>query len=588
MKLNTTLILLLLGLVGLLAVGFLPTQAADLGKEEVDVSVVTKQQRSQPLPRLFDFEYYKSVFKKKYSSLREELVRRKIVLAKAFRAFVSGIAYKYRQSKFYLALNPRSDRTPAENKRSLPKIKPFSGASTVKQPEDKADEPELVDEADVERELEEIRQKAAETDNEAFKKIATELEKSGSEKHRAKRDADISPVRLDFSLDKLINTEGADQKQPLDNIPSNNPNYEPPEVTSFGMEAEGDAPMDPNELDRLLKKDDYIDITSEAKVAHEQPLPDDETGQSNQSFFNWVLSSFMPSFMEPEQPLMSAAVELGDHRYVDHSKSKCMIPVGNQGDCGSCYAFAMTAYYSWLLCKKIGSLAHISEQYIVDCGPMTRYKPFLNGCDGGVPEYGSGFFEEFGSELASKYPYVAREGACPYENVEEYDRMGYIRWGEGAADAIRIPKRKFESQLKKSPIVIAIGTQGGFLEYGGGIHDGKDCCKGIEDACDEHAVLLVGHGREDGEDYWLIRNSHSVHYGEKGYYRLNKKADCIRPHEGFIFTPSKTGDIEDIDVFANAGRSRHVQKKINNLHRYINYTKPAGPTKYYRQPIYTL
>ena len=50
--------------------------------------------------------------------------------------------------------------------------------------------------------------------------------------------------------------------------------------------------------------------------------------------------------------------------------------------------------------------------------------------------------------------------------------------------------------------------------------------KGIFSGCNQvnpdidHAVVLMGYGVENGQKYWLIRNSWSPTWGEKGYIRL--------------------------------------------------------------------
>ncbi|EEC05501.1 cathepsin L, putative [Ixodes scapularis] len=60
-----------------------------------------------------------------------------------------------------------------------------------------------------------------------------------------------------------------------------------------------------------------------------------------------------------------------------------------------------------------------------------------------------------------------------------------------------------------------------------------------EPSCDvlnlDHAVLVVGYGRADGKDYWLVKNrrvsfaSHwGITWGEEGYIRMsrNKNNQC--------------------------------------------------------------
>jgi hypothetical protein len=43
-----------------------------------------------------------------------------------------------------------------------------------------------------------------------------------------------------------------------------------------------------------------------------------------------------------------------------------------------------------------------------------------------------------------------------------------------------------------------------------------------------HSLLVVGHGRQNGEEYWLLRNSFGKIRGESGYMKLNKNSVCIK------------------------------------------------------------
>lgn len=41
----------------------------------------------------------------------------------------------------------------------------------------------------------------------------------------------------------------------------------------------------------------------------------------------------------------------------------------------------------------------------------------------------------------------------------------------------------------------------------------------------DHAALAVGFGKERGEEFWIIKNSWSISWGDKGFIKISAKDD---------------------------------------------------------------
>ncbi|MEE6516430.1 hypothetical protein FKM82_025878, partial [Ascaphus truei] len=174
---------------------------------------------------------------------------------------------------------------------------------------------------------------------------------------------------------------------------------------------------------------------------------------------------------------------------VDWRKSKCMNPVKNQGSfCGSCWAFATVGVIETRYCIKKKELLLLSEQQLVDCDPRNE------GCCGGFPINAMEYVAHAGVMKSQDYEYTQSKLTCLYKpdeiiklNMSKY----YILPGEENMAA---------SVALEGPLTVGIAAGEDLQLYKEGIFDGE-CAESAN-----HAIIIVGYGTSDDEDYWIIKN----------------------------------------------------------------------------------
>lgn len=71
------------------------------------------------------------------------------------------------------------------------------------------------------------------------------------------------------------------------------------------------------------------------------------------------------------------------------------------------------------------------------------------------------------------------------------------------------------------PISVCIDVIESFYSYAGGVYQESQCSSTHVN----HAVLIVGYGTENGNDYWLVKNSWGTRWGDGGYIKMIRNKD---------------------------------------------------------------
>jgi len=188
--------------------------------------------------------------------------------------------------------------------------------------------------------------------------------------------------------------------------------------------------------------------------------------------------------------------------------------VRSQGICGSCYAYAVTGAIEGAYYLKTGVLNDLSEQQIVDCSWGFGNK----GCKGGYPYRAMQWILKHGgiATQTSYGNYLAQEGYCHFSNITNGATItGYYNITSGNATEMKMALSLY------GPLTVLINTRPrSFKFYDSGIYYDKNC-----DTKLDHAALAVGYGEENGEEYWVIKNSWSFSWGDKGFIKISARDD---------------------------------------------------------------
>lgn len=182
-------------------------------------------------------------------------------------------------------------------------------------------------------------------------------------------------------------------------------------------------------------------------------------------------------------------------------------PVKKQGDCGSCWAFTTVATLEAQHLIQKGTLETYSEQQLIDCDSSNK------GCVGGVMSKAYEYLKTEGLMKSSDYGYTgSNDDECLYDIEKEKVRVKNWQFApkdENEIKALLIEKGPLAAAVNATPLIFY--TSGVFDPW----FDAIACFGGVN-----HAVTIVGYGREEGNDFWIVKNSWGDKWGEDGFFRI--------------------------------------------------------------------
>tara|TARA_X000000950_G_C13846678_1_gene632671 strand:- start:591 stop:1622 length:1032 start_codon:yes stop_codon:yes gene_type:complete len=197
-------------------------------------------------------------------------------------------------------------------------------------------------------------------------------------------------------------------------------------------------------------------------------------------------------------------------------REKAVTSVKDQGQCGSCWSFSSAGAMEGAHAVATGELLDISEQQLMDCS--WKYGDF--GCSGGLMDNAFEYAIDNGMCLEKDVPYLGENKKC-----NEMPTCNIVAYFSSCFDVTPNDQVHLKEAVSFQPVSVAIEADTRVFQfYSSGIIDSSDCGTQLD-----HGVLIVGYGEDNGNKYWIVKNSWGSDWGEDGYVRIARSENSNDP-----------------------------------------------------------
>ena len=223
--------------------------------------------------------------------------------------------------------------------------------------------------------------------------------------------------------------------------------------------------------------------------------------------------------------------------------------IRDQSACGSCWAFGSTETFEDRRCIATGKDVEFSTEDTAGC--CSGFACGMSqGCNGGQPSAALNWMSSKGVVTGGDYSDVGTGSSCkPYTLAPcaHHVPPGKYPACPSAEYSLKCDKSCSESSystsyaqdkvaegsakncgsvasmmtaLQKGPLSVAFTVYSDFPTYKSGVYKHT-----TGSALGGHAVELMGWGTENGEDYWLVKNSWNEQWGANGFFKIARGSD---------------------------------------------------------------